>query len=140
MKDSRSRVTNDNTLFLGDVDGRGIEARRFRDVYSALIEALGGREELSEAQLMLCRKTSGLEVMTERLESKIAAGEEVDHGSYTRAVGTLARLLERLGLVPLAIPVRPRNGDSEDDPDETLEEYLERTADREPRREVLLEN
>jgi hypothetical protein len=76
--------------------------RRYRDLMAGHISDLGGQDQLSVAQLSLCRRAAALEVELERLEAKLANGEEVDLDRYGRAASHLRRLLEALGIRRLA--------------------------------------
>ena len=60
---SRSRVTNGRSLFVATVDGRPIDgrtvqARRFRDVLEAILGDLGGRDSISEGEYQLARRAT----------------------------------------------------------------------------------
>jgi hypothetical protein len=98
-KRQRSAITN-GTL-LPDTDGRSAWARRFKDLLSSHVSDLGGDDNISEAKRSLARRAAILECELERLESGFAlAGmatpESID--LYARVSGTLARLLERVGI------------------------------------------
>lgn len=108
---NRSRITNGQELFLGEVDGRSREARRFRDVFSALIVHLGGDDHASEARAHLAKRAAALITWAEIEETKLAAGERLDVQTYTTAVNTLRRLLGDLGLDRQAKDVTPALGD-----------------------------
>ncbi len=104
---TRSRLTNGRDLFLGDVDGRSREARRYRDVYAALIAHLGGDGHASEVKCHLAKRASALIVWAEVEEGRLAAGEMLDVQTYTTAVNALRRLLGDLGLERAARDVTP---------------------------------
>ena len=104
---ARSRLTNGRDLFLGDVDGRSREARRYRDVYAALIAHLGGEDYASEVKRHLAKRASALIVWAEVEEAKLATGEALDVQTYTTAVNALRRLLGDLGLERAARDVTP---------------------------------
>ena len=104
---TRSRVSNGRELFLGDVDGRSREARRFRDVYAGLVAHLGGEDHASEVKRHLAKRASALIVWSEVEEAKIATGETLDVQTYTTAVNALRRLLGDLGLERVARDVTP---------------------------------
>ena len=108
---TRSRLTNRRELFLGDVDGRSREARRFRDVYAALIAHMGGEDHASETKLHLAKRASALIVWAEVEEAKLATGEALDVQTYTTAVNALRRLLVDLGLERAARDVTPSLGE-----------------------------
>ncbi len=104
---TRSRLTNGRDLFLGDVDGRSREARRYRDVYAALVAHLGGAAHASETKCHLAKRASALIVWAEVEEAKLATGAELDVQTYTTAVNALRRLLVDLGLERAARDVTP---------------------------------
>lgn len=91
----RSAVANGNALFLGDVDGRSVIARRLRDHIDDLSAQMGAP---TPAQLLLIRRTATLATMAESVEAKMAMGEEIDTDSYARMSNTLGHLLLKLGL------------------------------------------
>ena len=103
----RSRVSNGRDLFLADVDGRGREARRYRDVYVALVAHLGGDDVVTEPRRHLAKRASALVVWCEVEEAKLATGETLDVQIYTTAVNALRRLLVDLGLERAARDVTP---------------------------------
>ena len=92
---ARSRIANGNALFMGDVDGRSVIARRLRDHIDDISAQMGGT---SPAQMMLVRRAATLATMAESMEAKMAMGEEVDTDSYGRISNTLGHVLLKLGL------------------------------------------
>ena len=104
---TRSRLTNGRDLFLGEVDGRSREARRYRDVYVALVAHLGGDDVVTEPRRHLAKRASALVVWCETEEAKLAASEDLDIGTYTTAINALRRLLGDLGLERVARDVTP---------------------------------
>ncbi len=108
---TRSRLTNGRELFLADVDGRSREARRYRDVYVALVAHLGGEDHASETKRHLAKRASALIVWAEVEEAKLATGEKLDVQTYTTAVNALRRLLVDLGLERVARDVTPSLGE-----------------------------
>ncbi len=116
---ARSRVSNGRELFLADVDGRSREARRYRDVFAALLAHLGGEDHASETKRHLAKRASALIVWCEVEEAQLATGETLDVQTYTTAVNALRRLLCDLGLERAARDVTP-----------PLAEYLAAKAER----------
>ena len=121
--------TQGNRLGILDVDGRTVEARRWRTIYDGLFTQaaalVGGEERLTAAHVTLLRRTTTIEVLCEQMDAQVAAGKTVDASLYVRLSGCLGRLLERAGLPdfrnePLGV-------------DETLDEYL---GKRKPRAEL----
>ena len=104
---TRSRLTNGRDLFLGEVDGRSREARRYRDVYAGLVAHLGGEDHASETKRHLAKRAAALIVWCEVEEAKLATGEMLDVQVYTTAVNALRRLLVDLGLERAARDVTP---------------------------------
>ena len=96
----RSRVTN-GSRFLSGVDGRSQWARRARDIMRLHVSDLGGDTAISEAERSLVRRASVLSTELERLEVKFATAGQAsaeDLDLYSRASGTLRRLLEAVGV------------------------------------------
>ena len=104
----RSRVTNGTALFVvDDADGRGPEARRFRDILSAVASDLGGRGDLSEVQRQLGRRFAALALSLELQEAALVSGQNVDLDLFGRLSGQLNRLANTLGLRRVAKDVTP---------------------------------
>ena len=95
---NRSRLTNGSSLHLGRVDGRSAAARRWRDLYAALMAAVG--KPVTEAQRQLVRRAVTLAILAERSEAALSRGESIDTGGYIRVSGALSRVLRTLGLEP----------------------------------------
>lgn len=104
---ARSRLTNGRELFLGEVDGRSREARRYRDVYAGLVSHLGGDDIVTEPRRHLAKRASALVVWCEVEEAKLASAADLDIGIYTTAINALRRLLGDLGLERVAVDVSP---------------------------------
>ncbi len=123
-KEAKSRVSNGKTLFLGKVDGRRPEARRYRDLLESIIGELGGPDKVSETQVQLARRAATMCVHGERIEAAFVQGEKIDTAEYCSFVNSMARIFVRLGLLPKTednSDGRPtlreylRHGDSRDD-------------------------
>jgi hypothetical protein len=109
-KKVRSKVTNGKSLF-ADADGRGVWARRFRDLVEAHVADLGGPEVLSEAKKQLVKRCATLETELERMEGELAEGKSVDLDLFGRTVGNLRRTLEAIGIDRVAKDVTPNLAD-----------------------------
>lgn len=94
----RSKAGNGNTLFVDDVDGRTVVARRYKDILSAVIEDQGGIDHVSEITQHLARRFAGLAVQAEALEAALARGESISLADHTQLASTLTRLATRLGV------------------------------------------
>ena len=104
-KTTRSRIANGSTLHAGDVDGRSVEARRFRDLLSEIASDLGGSDTLSEAQRQLSRRAAMLSVQGEKMEADAIAGGSIDLDAYGALADRLSRLFARLGVKRVAQPI-----------------------------------
>jgi hypothetical protein len=93
----RSAVSNGKRLFV-EGDGRSPWSRRYYDLISLHVSDLGGRSNLSEAQLALIKRAATLEVELEQMEGRLSLGESVDLDVFGRATGNLRRIWESLGL------------------------------------------
>ena len=94
----RSAVTNGARLFVEGGDETSAWSRRFSDIMTLRLDDLGDSTTLSENQISLSRRASALECQLEALEAVMSTGVDVDLSKYAQAAGTLARLLEKLGL------------------------------------------
>jgi hypothetical protein len=99
----RSALTNASTVVLGNVDARSAWMRRLRDLIQNHVSDLGGEDVITEAELRLARKAAMLELQTEMMERNWAEQNEGEAGpksldQYSRAVGSLRRVLATLGL------------------------------------------
>lgn len=98
---TRSRVSNGAHLFVDYGNGHGAWARRFKDIYTDLIDDLGGIDKLSAGQIQLCRRAATLSVFAEKIEGQLASGNidaTFDQDQYGRLADRLARTLEKLGI------------------------------------------
>jgi hypothetical protein len=95
------------TLVIGgrEVDGRTIQARRYRSLCGELASDMGG--EPSAAQWLLICRCAALTVQAELLDQQIVTGGEVDVTAYTALTGALTRTLKTLGLERRAKDVSP---------------------------------
>jgi len=90
---SKGRSAISNGKLADGVDGRGREARRFRDVLDALVVQF---DAIDEAALSLCRRAAGLAVWIEQQEALVAKGEPVDIGAMMTAGNSYRRMLRDL--------------------------------------------
>jgi hypothetical protein len=93
----RSAVTSGRRAFIAG-DPNSAWARRFHDLVQGHVSDLGGRSNMSEAQVALAKRAAGLECELEQMEGRLSQGEEVNLDSYGRAASHLRRILESLGL------------------------------------------
>lgn len=102
---ARSRVANGSSLFVGAVDQRSAEARRFRDVLAEIVSDLGGTEGLSEGQRQLARRAAMMSIQCEVMEGKAIAGEPIDLDAFGQLSDRIGRAFNRLGLKRVAKPL-----------------------------------
>jgi hypothetical protein len=94
---NRSAVSNGKRLFV-EGDGRSPWSRRYYDLIALHVSDLGGRSNLSEAQLALIKRAATLEVELEQMEGRLSLGQSIDLDVFGRATGNLRRVWESLGL------------------------------------------
>jgi hypothetical protein len=115
----RSRVTNARasgrvtakSLFAGEIDGRSIWARRYRDLVCSYVDDAGGVHALSELRLSLIRRVAALTVEAERLEVELASGRQVDVDLLARLSSHIRRIAETIGLDRAVKDVTPSLSD-----------------------------
>ncbi len=66
------------------------------------LDDMGGGDLCSEAQVSLAKRAAGLSIALEAREADWSAGRPVDLAEYSSSVGTLARVLEKVGLKRVA--------------------------------------
>jgi hypothetical protein len=96
-------------------DGRGVIARRFKDIAGAILADQAGADQCSEARKQLIRRFAAA-VLAEQLESRLANGEQIDITEHATLSSTLVRLAQRIGIDRRAKNVGP-----------TLSDYLPRS-------------
>ena len=94
----RSKVTNGDGVLLPDLDGRSRLARRYRDIARAILGDQGGADQCSESRQQLVRRFAAAAVLAERLESRLANGEEISIQEHAILSSTLVRLAGRIGI------------------------------------------
>lgn len=92
-KTARSRLTNGSQTFLERLDGRGVLARRWRDLYWDFLAQTGGKNET------LVRTLTSLCVQRDAIDVRLARGEPVETADLIRVAGAISRLMTKLGLV-----------------------------------------
>jgi hypothetical protein len=96
-KRSLSKQTNRKALLPG-LDGRSAGARRFRDLVGQISTDLGGIDTITESRLQLVKRFCAACVLSEQLESRLAAGAVIDIVEHGALVSSLCRLSSRIGL------------------------------------------
>lgn len=94
----RTKVANGKSLLAPEGNANGWWARRFGEILALRFDDMGGGDLLSEGQISLAKRATTLEVELERMDANLSNGTDVDLDLYARITGTLARVLEKLGL------------------------------------------
>jgi hypothetical protein len=99
-----SRVSNGADVLPGVRDGRGVIARRYRDIQNAIVrdQSPGGAEHLPEARLQLIRRFAAAAVLAEQMESRVANGEQIDIAEHALLASTLVRIARQIGVNRIA--------------------------------------
>ena len=113
-------MTNGTRLFLDEtIDYRTKEARRFRDILTAIIEDLSGPEGLTEGQRQTARRLSLICLHAELQEADCVSGKEIDIEKFSQLSERISRIFARLPDIKRTL----RNV-----PAITLESYAEEAA------------
>jgi hypothetical protein len=106
---ARSRASNGASTFLGNIDNRSREARRFIDVLNGLLDHVGGAESCGEVRIHLARRAAALVTWCEVQESKLVFenGKDFDPVVFATGCNSLRRLLLDLGVSPHLRDVGP---------------------------------
>jgi hypothetical protein len=83
---------------LPGVDGRSVNARRYRDLVIEIIADQGGAEHLAQARVQLIRRFAAASVLAESLEAELAAGKPIDIAQHAQLCSSLVRLAQRIGI------------------------------------------
>lgn len=102
----RSRLTNGLHALPG-VDGRSVDARRYRDLAMAFADEMGGAAKLTDAEQALVRQAAFLTMQAEKLQGAAVRGEHVDLEQMTRLSNSATRALTRLGIKRAARAAQP---------------------------------
>ena len=108
---ARSAVTNGTRSFLTRGGELSVVGRRWRDIYSQIVEDRGGADMLSEGERQLARRCATLAIEAEIMEDTRAAGGELDLEGYIALTNAIGRALGRLGLRRAPRNITPRLSD-----------------------------
>lgn len=95
------------------IDGRTLEAKRFRAIGTDLTEQLGRNPTASERLLLMNAAT--LAMLCEQATADLLEGKPVDHENHRRNVALLGQLLIKLGLAKKSRDVSKRDSAGSDD-------------------------
>jgi hypothetical protein len=99
---------------LQNVDGRTSIARRYKDIFSAILVDQGGEDRCAEARIQLVRRFAAAACLAEQLETNLANGVQVSISEHALLCSTLSRLAARIGIDRIPRNVSP-----------SLSEYLD---------------
>lgn len=95
------------------VDGRTMEAKRFRSIGTDLTEQLGRNPSASERLLLMNAAT--IAMLCEQATADLLEGKPVDQENHRRNVAMLGQLLIKLGMAQKSRDVTKRDGARVDD-------------------------
>lgn len=104
--EARSRVSNHRDL-LPNVDGRSIQARRYRDILASVCTDQGGIDRMSEVRLQLARRYAACCVLAEQMEADLVNGRQINLDEYSVLVSASVRVAQRIGVVRVPKDVTP---------------------------------
>lgn len=84
--------------FLDAIDKRVRVAKVLGGIINAIYSDLGGKENVSIMQQMICEKIAYLKLMTAQAELTMARGGRIDEPAYLNAINCLSGLLSKIGL------------------------------------------
>jgi hypothetical protein len=105
------KATRPQLLTRAQLDGRTSAAKALDKLVADIEADLGGRDQLSTIQLVLIEAFAGVAVMLQRLNTRLALGEEIDLGQHAQAVSAMVRVASRLGLQRRARDLTPTLSD-----------------------------
>jgi hypothetical protein len=108
----RDSVSNGNDILPG-TDGRSVIARRYRAITSAILVDQGGFDACSESRKQLIRRFAAAAVLAERMEARLANGEEIDIAEHALLVSSMVRVARQIGVNRIPRNITP-----------TLDQYL----------------
>jgi hypothetical protein len=97
----KTKCGNGKRHYAVKIDERSLWARRGREIYESVINDLGGIGRFSTAQEQLVRRLSGLCVVAEAIEVKIAQGEMPGGDTlmeYIATINAMRRIAHSVGL------------------------------------------
>ena len=88
------------------LDRRTVLGRAISQRFEAVASDCGGLDALAHVKIGLIRRFLWMECVIEGIELQLAAGEQIDIGTYTQLTNTWLGLARTLGLDRKARPVR----------------------------------
>lgn len=107
------------------IDGRTMEAKRFRSIGADLTEQLGRNASASERLLLM--NAAAIAMLCEQVIADLLEGRPVDQENHRRNVAMLGQLLIKLGMAQKSRDMTKRGRASSDDFGAAL---IEVTSDR----------
>src|SRR6266576_6184816 len=93
----RSAVTNDPTFLPKQPNQRALDRRR-RDLITAFVNALGGKDAVNDLAMLQVRRCAELQAMCEMARANMLNGVPTDMLALVRLEGVAARAVRLLGL------------------------------------------
>jgi hypothetical protein len=81
-----------------DAKDCAVTAQRRRDIIAAVIDGLGGAEQLSEVKRHLVYRFATCAALAEQLEARQICGEDIHTNEYSSLCGSLLRLAQMIGI------------------------------------------
>jgi hypothetical protein len=104
---TRSRSTNDPRYLPKQPNPRAQDRRR-RDLITAFVNALGGKDAVNDLAMLQVRRCAELQAMCEMARANMLNGVPTDMLALVRLEGVAARSLRLLGLKKIEPPPRAR--------------------------------
>ncbi|WP_225883029.1 hypothetical protein [Sphingomonas aliaeris] len=95
-----------------NIDGRTVEARRFRSIGTDLTEQLGRTPTASERLMLMNAAT--IAMLCEQTAADLLEGKEIDQANYRRNVDMLGQLLIKLGMAQKSRDITKRGQGASD--------------------------
>ena len=92
--------------FMERLDRRTVLGKAVSQRFETVAADCGGLEGLAHAKIGLIRRFLWMECVIESIELQLAAGEQIDIGTYTQLTNTWLGLARTLGLERKSRPVR----------------------------------
>jgi len=92
--------------FMERLDRRTVLGKAVSQRFQAVASDCGGLDSLAHAKVGLIKRFLWMECVIEGIELQLAAGEQIDIGTYTQLTNTWLGLARTLGLERKSRPVR----------------------------------
>jgi hypothetical protein len=83
---------------LPNIEESSVIARRYRDIFRALLADQGGADQCSELRKQLVHRFAAVAVLAEQSERRLESGQDVDITAYALLASTLVRMARCMGI------------------------------------------